>query len=66
MSWAELFVTAAKSERVLGNHPVFYEKNSQNILLVGIMNINLLISQKGRELAYVVSSHRNPRLRVIR
>lgn len=63
---AELFVTAAKNERVLGNHPVFYVKNSKNILLVGIMNINFLISQLGRELAFVVSSHRNPQLGVIR
>lgn len=59
---AELFVTAAKNESVLGNHSAFCEKNSKNILLIGIRKVNLLISQSGRELSFVVSSHKDSQM----
>lgn len=59
---AELIVTAAINERVLGNHSVSYMKNSKNILLIGIMKVNLLISQSGRELSFTVSSYRDSQL----
>lgn len=52
---AELFVTAAKNERVLGNHSAFCEKNSKNILLIGIKKVNLLISQSGKVFCGVFS-----------
>lgn len=62
MGSAELIVTAAINETVLGNHSVSYMKNSKNILLIGIMKVNLLISQSGRELSFTVSSYRDSQL----
>lgn len=54
---AGLIVTAALNETVLDNHPVSYMENSKSILLMGIMKVNLLISQAGRELSFMVSSY---------
>lgn len=48
--------------KLLGNHPEFYMKNSKNILLIGIVDISLLVSPSGRQLAFVVSSRRNSQL----
>lgn len=62
MGSAELIVTAAINETVLGNHSVSYMKNSKNILLIGIMKVNLLISQSGRELSFTASSYRDSQL----
>lgn len=63
MGPAELIVTAAINDMVLGNHSVSYMKNSKNILLIGIMKVNLLISQSGRELSsFMVSSYRDSHL----
>jgi len=59
---AELIVTATINEKVLGNHSASYIKNSKNILSIGIMKVNLLICQSGRELSFTVSSYTDSQL----